>query len=105
MGVTDGSLWREPKMAVPPNPGKIVATYVGHFEARRYAKKFSEEGRNLEIWSVRPHLDDIIRDGHRNTRYDLFEVECGGVQWLEPPNFYDWPWGGHIEHQGTPWSQ
>lgn len=104
MAVTnDGPLWREPKMAVTPNPGKIVATYVGNFEARRQAREFEKQGKSLEVWSVRPHLEDIIRDGHSNTRYDLYEVEHGGVRWYEPPNFNDWPWGGPLEHRGTPW--
>lgn len=95
--------WKPSGMKVRPNPGKIVATYVRIFEAKRYARKFEKEGRSLEIGSVRPHIDDRIREGITEARYDLWEVDHGGVRWSEPPNFHDWPWGGHLEHRGTPW--
>lgn len=96
--------WHETQMQKPPNPGRILKRYTTKFDAKRMAREAEKEGRSLEIYAVHPHIDDRVRDGHSETRFDVFEVAHGGVRWIVPGNFYDWPWGGRLEHLGSPWA-
>ena len=83
---------------------KQLAGYVKAFEAKRLEREAKEADRCLEVYSVRPHIEDRLR-GDGETRYDVWEVDEGGIRWIEPANFYDWPYGGVLEHRNTPWAR
>ena len=96
--------WSAPKPSKPIASARLLGRYVGYFEAKRLERAAVQGGKGLEIYSVRPHTDDVIRDGSRDARYDVWEVEGGGIRWIEPSNFYDWPNGSHTEHRNAPWT-